>query len=255
MKISANDDFSIAVGLHNAHVEQMHYHSEGSLTIDFKDGFIDPVTNQEAFGSLFFEKIDRDSSEVLVYKRDHHKIKGKIYSLKKFVKKYNDEEMEITDEYCGEDLVKFEGVIEKDTPVYFEMTLAVDGEVYYLINGDNHEYEEASFVETIVERDEEEPLEEAEANEEETSDEGIEKDVEEVKKLLNEEKEMPWNERVLIKNTTWEERKKIVEDSLGGDVTCAGDDIISEMYNDYIDGKIELADINKKYMKLVTGEE
>lgn len=252
MKISANDDFSIAVGLHNAHVEQMHDHSEGSLTIDFKDGFVDPVSNKEAFGSLFFEQIDRNNSEVMVYKRDHHKIKGKVYSLKKFVKKFNDEEMEITDEYCGEGLVKFEGVIERDEPLYFEMTLDIDGEVYYLINGENDEYNEASFVETIIERDEEEPLEEEE--EDSVDEDEIKKDVEEVEKLLNEEKELPWSERVLVKNTTWEQRKKIVEDSLGGDVTCAGDDVISEMYNDYIDGKIELADINREYMKLVGGK-
>ena len=53
----------------------------------------------------------------------------------------------------------------------------------------------------------------------------------------------------LIKDTTREERKKIVEESLGNivaicDGCMAG---LAEMYNDYIDGKREIRDINMEF--------
>ncbi len=53
----------------------------------------------------------------------------------------------------------------------------------------------------------------------------------------------------LIQNTTKEEREKIVADSLGNisascDGCMAG---IVEMYQDYIDGKKELKDINMEF--------
>lgn len=53
----------------------------------------------------------------------------------------------------------------------------------------------------------------------------------------------------LIQNTTKEEREKIVADSLGNisascDGCMAG---LAEMYQDYIDGKKELKDINMEF--------
>ena len=50
----------------------------------------------------------------------------------------------------------------------------------------------------------------------------------------------------LIKDTTREERKKIVEESLGNiEANCDGCMAgLAEMYNDYIDGKREIRDIN-----------
>ncbi len=53
----------------------------------------------------------------------------------------------------------------------------------------------------------------------------------------------------LIQNTTKEEREKIVADSLGNisascDGCMAG---IAKMYQDYIDGKKELKDINMEF--------
>ncbi len=54
---------------------------------------------------------------------------------------------------------------------------------------------------------------------------------------------------LLIKDTTREEREKIVEESLesieGGCDGCAPG--LSEMYQDYIDGKKELRDINMEF--------
>lgn len=51
----------------------------------------------------------------------------------------------------------------------------------------------------------------------------------------------------LIKDTTREERKKIVEESLGNiEANCDGCMAgLAEMYNDYIDGKREIRDINQ----------
>ena len=58
-------------------------------------------------------------------------------------------------------------------------------------------------------------------------------------------------ESFLIKDTTKEEREKIVAQSLGNigaacDGCMAG---LAEMYQEYIDGKKELKDINMKFMQ------
>ena len=57
------------------------------------------------------------------------------------------------------------------------------------------------------------------------------------------------NEELLIANTTREERQRIVNESLGIiDGSCDGcaPGIIS-MYDDYIDGKKELAEVNSEF--------
>ena len=53
----------------------------------------------------------------------------------------------------------------------------------------------------------------------------------------------------LIKDTTVEEREKIVEDSLGDmDASCDGCmSGLAEMYQDYIDGKMEISEINQRF--------
>ena len=53
----------------------------------------------------------------------------------------------------------------------------------------------------------------------------------------------------LIKDTTREERKKIVEESLGNiEANCDGCMAgLAEMYNDYIDGEREIRDINMEF--------
>jgi hypothetical protein len=54
---------------------------------------------------------------------------------------------------------------------------------------------------------------------------------------------------ILIKDTTREERERIVEESIGNiagacDGCAAG---LAEMYQDYIDGKKEIRDINMEF--------
>ena len=53
----------------------------------------------------------------------------------------------------------------------------------------------------------------------------------------------------LIKDTTREEREQIVSDSLGNiDATCDGCMAgLARMYQDYIDGKKELSEINMEF--------
>ena len=53
----------------------------------------------------------------------------------------------------------------------------------------------------------------------------------------------------LIKDTTREERERIVEESLGNiSATCDGCSAgIAEMYQDYIDGKKEIREINMEF--------
>jgi len=54
---------------------------------------------------------------------------------------------------------------------------------------------------------------------------------------------------LLIKDTTREEREQIVADSLGAmDASCDGCSAgLYEMYQDYIEGKRELREINMEY--------
>ena len=54
----------------------------------------------------------------------------------------------------------------------------------------------------------------------------------------------------LIKDTTREERERIVEESLGAmEAACDGCAAgLVEMYQDYIDGKRELKEINREYV-------
>lgn len=59
---------------------------------------------------------------------------------------------------------------------------------------------------------------------------------------------------LLIKDTTLEERKQIVQESLNcssGD--CDGQDL-SDIYDDYILGLRELADINREFSEKHAGE-
>ena len=61
----------------------------------------------------------------------------------------------------------------------------------------------------------------------------------------------------LIKDTTREERKQIVEESLGNiSANCDGCmSGLAEMYQDYIDGKKEIHDINMEFnARYVTGD-
>ena len=55
---------------------------------------------------------------------------------------------------------------------------------------------------------------------------------------------------VLIKDTTREERERIVAESIGNiDGACDGCAAgLAEMYRDYIDGKKEIRDINREFV-------
>ena len=63
---------------------------------------------------------------------------------------------------------------------------------------------------------------------------------------------------ILIKDTTREEREQIVAESLG-DISASCDGCaagLAEMYQDYIDGKKELRDINMEFTaRYVSGAE
>ncbi len=62
----------------------------------------------------------------------------------------------------------------------------------------------------------------------------------------------------LIKDTTKEERERIVAESLGNiSATCDGCSAgLADMYQDYIDGKMELREINMAFKaRYVSGEE
>ncbi len=62
----------------------------------------------------------------------------------------------------------------------------------------------------------------------------------------------------LIKDTTKEERERIVKESLGNiEANCDGCMAgLAEMYEDYIDGKKELRDINMEFnARYVKGED
>ncbi|MCR4943605.1 MAG: hypothetical protein K5986_03955 [Clostridium sp.] len=55
-------------------------------------------------------------------------------------------------------------------------------------------------------------------------------------------------DKFLIKNTTRAEREKIVRDALGyGDIGCESDADGYDMYKPYIDGEMEIAEINMNH--------
>ncbi len=253
MKLKRDFNYALPYALHDAYISNMHYH-QGTLTLDFDQGFYDIGRDCAVGGSVYFDSIDPAFSEVLVYKRKGNKVKGKVMSLKKFIKKYGEEELQLIDEYYDDDSAKYGGTILcDDDMLYFEMNIIILGDMYYLLDANDLDEEEDS------EEGQDDEVEEDENNEDADDDEedgDVAETLEDIEEALDhlEKKELPWAERVLVKNTTFEQRRKIVEDSLGGDVTCAGDDVIAEMYNDYIDGKIELADINREYMKMMGGE-
>ena len=58
---------------------------------------------------------------------------------------------------------------------------------------------------------------------------------------------------LLIKDTTVSERAQIVREALGCDSDCEGVDL-SDMYDDYIYGLKELADINHEFSAKHCGE-
>ena len=57
---------------------------------------------------------------------------------------------------------------------------------------------------------------------------------------------------ILIKDTTREERERIVAESIGNiNGSCDGCDAgLAEMYQDYIDGRKEIRDINMEFCAL-----
>jgi len=57
---------------------------------------------------------------------------------------------------------------------------------------------------------------------------------------------------LLIKDTTVSERAQIVREALGADSDCEGIDL-SDMYDDYIYGLRELADINREFSERYAG--
>ncbi|MCQ2145238.1 MAG: hypothetical protein MJY72_05820 [Bacteroidales bacterium] len=58
---------------------------------------------------------------------------------------------------------------------------------------------------------------------------------------------------LLIKDTTFEERSQIVKECLGADIDCEGIDL-ADMYDDYVYGLRELADINREFSEQHAGE-
>lgn len=59
--------------------------------------------------------------------------------------------------------------------------------------------------------------------------------------------------KILIKDTTVSERAQIVREALGADSDCEGIDL-TDMYDDYIYGLKELADINREFSEKRAGE-
>ncbi|MGN0232881.1 MAG: hypothetical protein ACI4B5_00475 [Bacteroidaceae bacterium] len=58
--------------------------------------------------------------------------------------------------------------------------------------------------------------------------------------------------KILIKDTTMSERAQIVREALGADSDCEGIDL-ADMYDDYIYGLRELADINREFSEKHAG--
>lgn len=110
----------LAYSLHDAHITgiKLKKYDKESQTADikikFKDGFYEPKDGDclPVPGYLLFENVDLDFSNVYIMSirgLNYGKIKGRKYSLKKFIKKYQEMDMEIIDETYGYNGSNFAG--------------------------------------------------------------------------------------------------------------------------------------------------
>lgn len=111
---------ALEYSLHDAHmsgIKLKKYDKEwqtANVKINFKEGFYKPKDGDclPIPGYLFFENVALYFSNVYIMStsgENYGKIKGRKYSLKKFIKKYPKVDMEIIDETYGYNQSKFAG--------------------------------------------------------------------------------------------------------------------------------------------------
>lgn len=109
-----------------------------NVKINFKEGYYRSKDGATMLvkGYLLFEKVDLDFSNVYLMKirgLNHGKIKGKKYSLKKFVKKYKNIDMEIIDETYGYNQSKFAGYFYSERNIKeFLIEIYHEGDMKYI---------------------------------------------------------------------------------------------------------------------------
>lgn len=192
------------------------------LRVLFEDGFYKGEEKLE--GKVFFEDVDLEASELTIYKIDGDKIKGKRHDLVKFIKKHDAFDLEIIEETYNDYLSLYKGIVHKGDKVKeFVLSIVHTGNMIYDTEG-----ESVAVNQPIAHKVE--PQEEVIIQQETTFVTPTSAD------------------RYLIKNTTREERLKIVKESLGVDVDCEGfDGGLADMYDDYIEGLKELSQINAEF--------
>lgn len=150
-KIRREDIPVPAYGLHDTHVKKIKLRKVnrtcGNVRFVFKKGFFendkqDPYycnrDQRRVDGDIVFEQVDFDFSNVYLMKvkgTNYGKLKGKKYSLEKFVEKYPKVDIEIVDEMYDNFKCAFFGYLylENKKPREILLTLSCDGGMYYML--------------------------------------------------------------------------------------------------------------------------
>lgn len=214
--------YQLPYTLEKVHMEHMDLVGN-RLRILFEDGYYKGEEKLE--GKVFFEDVDLEASELTIYKIDGDKIKGKRHDLVKFINKHDTFDLEIIEETYNDYISLYKGIYHKgEKEREFVLSIVHTGHMIYDTEG------ESVAVNQPVAPREEPHVEDVAIHEETTFVTPTSAD------------------RYLIKNTTREERLRIVKESLGVDVDCEGfDGGLADMYDDYVEGLKELSQINAEF--------
>jgi hypothetical protein len=115
-EITRKNMVDLPYSLHDAHINKMKI-KDTNLMLYFDEGYYVPVNGDTVLvkGYLELNEVELDCCNVYIMNmdRNYRKFKGKRYSLKKFMNKYPEIDMEIIDETYGYNQSKFSGFMYK----------------------------------------------------------------------------------------------------------------------------------------------
>lgn len=129
-EITRKNMVDLPYSLHDAHINKISM-KDTNVMLYFDEGYYvtDNGDTVQAKGYLEFNGVDLDFCDVYIMNMDRNssKFKGKKYSLKRFIKKHPEIDMEIIDETYGYNQSKFSGFLYKGKKIKEFMM-----EVYHL---------------------------------------------------------------------------------------------------------------------------
>lgn len=136
MKLIRKQDSNFPCYLHDSHIQKIKV-KDDKMKIIFDHFYYKDGDNEGKYvnGSITFNGIDYDASNIYAVKYSYkkNKLKGKKYSIKSFLKKNKDLDMEIITETCNGYYTVWTGWVYKNNrhKEDFMMTIWNDGKVVY----------------------------------------------------------------------------------------------------------------------------